>query len=98
MSDFLLAERLLHERIASITPNETASALCLSMTRFVGEQPDATTPQSVSGDSKEWLLRSLHAHEELVAAIAAGDISRVKKASSTHADVGHWVHEKRSTR
>jgi len=82
---FLLANWDLHERIAVISPNETASALYLSMTRFVREHAVAATHDEAPESATEWLDIRVDAHEELVEAIIAGDLPRVKKAVDKHA-------------
>ena len=84
-TQFLLANWDLHERIALISPNQTASALYLSMTRFVREHAVAATHDDAPETAAEWLQIRVHAHEELVAAIIDGDLTRVKKAVELHA-------------
>lgn len=82
---FLLANWDLHERIALISPNQTASALYLSMTRFVREHAVAATTDDDPESAAAWLRLRLETHEELVGAIVAGDVPRVKKAIDNHA-------------
>jgi GntR family transcriptional repressor for pyruvate dehydrogenase complex len=82
---FLLANWDLHERIAIISPNETASALYLSMTRFVREHAVAATHDEAPESAIEWLDIRVDAHDELVEAIIAGDVPRTKKAIDKHA-------------
>jgi len=82
---FLLANWDLHERIALISPNQTASALYLSMTRFVREHAVVATHDASPESATEWLQIRLETHEELVNAIIAGDIHRVKIAVEKHA-------------
>ena len=82
---FLLANWDLHERIALISPNQTASALYLSMTRFVREHAVAATHDDAPETASEWLQIRIETHEELVDAIIAGDAARVKRAVATHA-------------
>jgi GntR family transcriptional regulator, transcriptional repressor for pyruvate dehydrogenase complex len=82
---FLLANWDLHERIALISPNQTASALYLSMTRFVREHAVAATHDESPETATEWLEIRVTAHTELVDAIVAGDVGRTKKAVDEHA-------------
>jgi GntR family transcriptional regulator, transcriptional repressor for pyruvate dehydrogenase complex len=82
---FLLANWDLHERIALISPNQTASALYLSMTRFVREHAVAATHAAATESATEWLQIRIETHEELVDAIIARDIRRVKIAVDKHA-------------
>ncbi len=82
---FLLANWDLHERIALISPNQTASALYLSMTRFVREHAVAATHDESPESATEWLEIRVAAHTELVDAIVAGDVTRTKKAVDKHA-------------
>jgi DNA-binding FadR family transcriptional regulator len=82
---FLLANWDLHERIAQISPNQTASALYLSMTRFVREHAVAATHDEAPETAAEWLAIRVATHTELVDAIVAGDAARTKKAVDKHA-------------
>lgn len=82
---FLLANWDLHERIALITPNQTASALYVSMTRFVREHAVGATHDEDPGSAAAWLQTRLEVHAELVAAIVSGDVPRVKIAIERHA-------------
>ncbi|MGN5734744.1 FadR/GntR family transcriptional regulator [Arthrobacter psychrochitiniphilus] len=82
---FMLANWDLHERIAAISPNQTGSALYLSMTRFVREHAVAATHDEASESAATWLEVRIETHEELVAAIIAGDVPRVKVAIDNHA-------------
>ena len=84
-TQFLLANWDLHERIALISPNQTASALYLSMTRFVREHAVAATHDDAPETASEWLQIRIDTHEELVDAIVAGDVPRVKRAVAKHA-------------
>ncbi|WP_426517464.1 FadR/GntR family transcriptional regulator [Diaminobutyricibacter sp. McL0618] len=84
-TQFLLANWDLHERIALITPNQTASALYLSMMGFVREHAVAATHDDAPETAAEWLQIRVETHEELVAAIIDGDVPRVKKAVEKHA-------------
>ncbi|QCB51769.1 FadR family transcriptional regulator [Rhodococcus sp. PAMC28707] len=85
-SEFLVANWNLHERIARISPNRTASALYLSMTRFVRDHALTAVHDENSESAAEWLHSRLAVHEELVAAIIAGDLPRVKAATDKHAE------------
>jgi GntR family transcriptional regulator, transcriptional repressor for pyruvate dehydrogenase complex len=87
MTEFLLANWDLHERIALISPNQTASALYLSMMRFVRDHAVTAThdDEHEPEPADVWLRLRLETHEELVAAIIAGDIPRVKIAVDKHA-------------
>jgi DNA-binding FadR family transcriptional regulator len=82
---FLLANWDLHERIAEISPNQTASALYLSMTRFVREHAVAATHDESPETATEWLDIRIATHTELVEAIIAGDAARTKTAVAKHA-------------
>ena len=82
---FLLANWDLHERIALISPNQTASALYLSMTRFVREHAVVATHDASPESATEWLHIRIETHEELANAIIAGDTRRVKIAVEKHA-------------
>lgn len=82
---FLMANWDLHERIAQISPNQTASALYISMTRFVREHAVAATYDEDPGSAAAWLRIRVETHEELVAAIIDGDVPRVKAAVDKHA-------------
>jgi len=84
-TQFLLANWDLHERIALISPNQTASALYLSMTRFVREHAVAATHDEAPETASEWLDLRVETHRELVDAIVAGDPARVKQAVDKHA-------------
>lgn len=84
-TEFLLANWDLHERIAEISPNQTGSALYLSMMRFVREHAVAATTDEDPASARAWLDLRLKTHEELVAAIIDGDIPRVKIAIDSHA-------------
>jgi GntR family transcriptional repressor for pyruvate dehydrogenase complex len=84
-TEFLLANWDLHERIALISPNQTASALYLSMTRFVREHAVAATHDDAPETASEWLGIRIDTHEELVDAIVSGDVSRTKRAVDKHA-------------
>ncbi|MFM9921264.1 FadR/GntR family transcriptional regulator [Lacisediminihabitans sp. H27-G8] len=84
-TEFLLANWDLHERIAEISPNQTGSALYLSMMRFVREHAVAATTDEDPAAAKAWLDLRLKTHEELAAAIIKGDIPRVKVAIDSHA-------------
>lgn len=83
-TEFLLANWDLHERIALISPNQTASALYLSMTRFVREHAVAASHDDKPESAAAWLQMRIEIHEELVGAIIAGDVARVKKAVDKH--------------
>lgn len=82
---FLLANWDLHERIALITPNQTASALYLSMTHFVREHAVAATHDEDPESASAWLELRKQTHEELVAAIISGDVRRTRTAVDRHA-------------
>ncbi|RFA13218.1 hypothetical protein B7R22_13700 [Subtercola boreus] len=82
---FLLANWDLHERISLISPNQTASALYLSMTRFVREHAVAAMHDDAPESADEWLHVRVETHAELVAAIIDGDVSRTRKAVAKHA-------------
>ena len=82
---FLRANWDLHERIALITPNQPASALYLSMTRFVREHAIGATHDEDPSSAAAWLQIRVEIHSELVAAIISGDVPRVKAAVDTHA-------------
>jgi GntR family transcriptional repressor for pyruvate dehydrogenase complex len=82
---FLLTNWDLHERIALISPNQTASALYLSMTRFVREHAVVATHDASPESATEWLHIRMETHEELINAIIAGDTRRVKIAVEKHA-------------
>jgi len=82
---FLLANWDLHERIAQISPNQTASALYLSMTRFVREHAVAATTDDDPAAAASWLRIRVEIHTELVDAIIEGDTKRVKRAVDKHA-------------
>lgn len=84
-TEFLLANWDLHERIALISPNQTGSALYLSMTRFVREHAVAATHDDDPVSAAEWLRLRLETHEELVAAIISGDSPRARRAVDMHA-------------
>lgn len=84
-TEFLLANWDLHERIALITPNQTGSALYLSMTRFVREHAVAATHDDNPKTAAAWLKLRFETHDELVSAIIAGDVPRVKLAVDKHA-------------
>jgi GntR family transcriptional repressor for pyruvate dehydrogenase complex len=84
-TEFLLANWDLHERIARISPNQTASALYLSMTRFVREHAVTATHDDDPSSAASWLSERYEVHDELVAAIIAGDVARVKAAVEQHA-------------
>ena len=84
-TQFLLANWDLHERIAQISPNQTASALYLSMTRFVREHAVAATHDDAPESAAEWLQIRIETHEELVDAIVSGDAARAKVAVDKHA-------------
>ncbi len=81
---FLLANWDLHERIALISPNQTASALYLSMTSFVREHAVAATHDEDPASAGTWLQLRVETHEELVAAIIAGDLGRTRTAVDKH--------------
>ncbi|RFA10251.1 hypothetical protein B7R54_14320 [Subtercola boreus] len=82
---FLLANWDLHERIALISPNQTASALYLSMTRFVREHAVAATHDDAPESAAEWLNVRIETHAELIAAIVDGDVPRTRTAVAKHA-------------
>ncbi len=84
-TQFLLANWDLHERIALVSPNQTASALYLSMTRFVREHSVAATHDEDAESAASWLPKRIEIHQELVAAIVAGDVPAVKVAVERHA-------------
>lgn len=84
-TSFLLANWDLHERIALISPNQTGSALYLSMTRFVREHAVTASHDDEPGSAAAWLKLRLTTHQELVAAIISGDVPRVKLAVEKHA-------------
>lgn len=84
-TEFLHANWDLHERISLISPNQTASALYMSMTRFVREHAVAASHDDEPDSAVEWLQIRVKTHEELVNAIIAGDIPRTKKAVEQHA-------------
>jgi GntR family transcriptional regulator, transcriptional repressor for pyruvate dehydrogenase complex len=84
-TQFMLANWDLHERIALISPNQTASALYLSMTRFVRDHAVAATYDEGPESAAAWLRIRVDTHEELVAAIIDGDAARVKVAVDKHA-------------
>lgn len=83
--EFLLANWDLHERIALITPNQTGSALYLSMTRFVRDHAVTATHDDDPATAATWLKVRYEIHEELVDAIVAGDVPRTKMAIDAHA-------------
>lgn len=84
-TQFLLANWDLHERIALISPNQTASALYLSMTRFVREHAVAATHDDAPESAAEWLHIRVETHEQLVDAIVAGDPVAARTAVDKHA-------------
>ena len=84
-TQFLLANWDLHERIALISPNQTASALYLSMTRFVREHAVAATHDDSPESATEWLHIRVQTHEQLVDAIVAGDTVAARTAVDKHA-------------
>lgn len=84
-TQFLLANWDLHERIALISPNQTASALYLSMTRFVREHAVAATHDDAPESASEWLHIRVETHEKLVEAIVAGDAAAARIAVDKHA-------------
>ncbi len=84
-TEFLLANWDLHERIARISPNATASALYLSMMHFVREHAVEATHDDDPESAAAWLHLRREIHEELVTAIVAGDVARVKVAVEQHA-------------
>ncbi len=83
--EFLLANWDLHERIALISPNQTGSALYLSMTRFVREHAVDARHDDDPDSAAAWLKLRLEIHKELVDAIIAGDVPRTKVAIEKHA-------------
>ncbi|MFG2881651.1 FadR/GntR family transcriptional regulator [Streptomyces sp. NPDC048297] len=73
----------LHTRIAAITPNDLARSIYLStMEQAVGlpTQADAAT----ASDEGDYLAARMDVHEELVEAIASGDITRTSRAVVAH--------------
>lgn len=84
-TEFLLANWDLHERIALISPNQTGSALYLSMTRFVREHAVAARHDDDPASAATWLRDRFAIHEELVDSIVAGDVPRTKVAIDKHA-------------
>lgn len=84
-TQFLLANWDLHERIALISPNQTASALYLSMTRFVREHAVAATHDDSPESATEWLHIRVQTHEQLVDAIVDGDTVAARTAVDKHA-------------
>jgi GntR family transcriptional repressor for pyruvate dehydrogenase complex len=84
-TQFLLANWDLHERIALVSPNQTASALYLSMTRFVREHAVAATHDDAPESASEWLHIRVETHEQLVNAIVAGDAAAARIAVDKHA-------------
>ena len=84
-TQFLLANWDLHERIALISPNQTASALYLSMTRFVRDHAVAATHDDAPESASEWLHIRVETHEQLVDAIVAGDVAATRSAVDKHA-------------
>src|SRR5947209_5136403 len=84
-TQFLLANWELHERIAVISPNQTASALYTSMTRFIRGHAVAAKHANAPESAAEWLSTRLETHEQLVDAIVAGDVAAVRAAVERHA-------------
>lgn len=89
---FLLAHGNLHERIALISPNQTAAALYLSMAQFVREHAVAS-PSDDPASADIRLQLCFETHRELVDAIVGGDIHRVKTAVANHAGLTVTVTE-----
>ncbi len=88
-TQFLLANWDLHERIALISPNQTASALYLSMTRFVRDHAVAATHDDAPESASRWLHIRVETHEQLVDAIVAGDVAATRSAVDKHAGLLH---------
>lgn len=84
-TEFLLANWDLHERIAEISPNQTGSALYLSMMRFVREHAVGATTDEDPVSARAWLDLRLKTHQELAEAIIDGDVPRAKVAIDKHA-------------
>lgn len=82
---FMDANWNLHERIALVTPNQTASALYLSMLRFVREHAIDAMHDDDPDSAEAWLQTRVEAHAELVEAIASGDPARTRAAVGRHA-------------
>ena len=85
LESFLRANWALHERIATITPNDLARAMYVGVLRCVAEmtvRADRDDPSSGGA----YLINRLQVHEDLVAAIVAGDARSVKKTIAAHRD------------
>lgn len=89
-TEFLLANWDLHERIAQISPNQTGSALYLSMMRFVREHAVAARHDDDPVSAATWLKDRFEIHEELVEAIVSGDVPRTKTAVEQHAGLSNF--------
>lgn len=80
---FMRANWALHERIAQITPNQMLQGVYLGLTRCIADH-------AISADSDDpahrtqHLRRRLAVHDELVEAIASGDVERTKTAVERH--------------
>lgn len=84
-TEFLIPNWDLHERIALVSPNQTASALYLAMTRFVRGHAVAARHDDDPGSAAAWLRTRVETHEQLVDAIVAGDVAAVRTAVERHA-------------
>lgn len=79
---FIDANWSLHERIAVISPNELASAVYLGTLRCLRELSVGST--SAAEQPARYLAERLKAHEDLIAAIAAGDEAWTLRAVDAH--------------
>jgi GntR family transcriptional repressor for pyruvate dehydrogenase complex len=81
LEQFLQANWALHERIAAIVPNDLARAMYVSLMRCIAELSVRANHEAPSAG---YLAERMAVHDELVAAIAAGDNDRVKAAIEAH--------------
>jgi DNA-binding FadR family transcriptional regulator len=80
---FMRANWALHERIAKIGHNSMAQAVYVTMTRCIADLSSHADPDDDEPDTG-YLERRVVIHEDLVAAIIAGDIERTKAAVEEH--------------
>ncbi len=83
---FLRANWELHRRIAVISRNAVLSSVYITVLDFAEQQLDDVRPDDVFGTGIEnWRI-----HEELVAAIASGDLERAATATRRHLPLTEW--------
>lgn len=86
-SAFLRVNWSLHRRIAAISHNAVLASVYLTVLDFAEEQLEEVRTDGVFGATG---IENWRVHEELIEAIASGDLSRAAAATRAHSPLTGW--------